>query len=1012
PQTNTAGTYGRFSINAAGAWTYTTLSALDTLDAGQVVTDVFTVTTSDGGSATVTITITGTNDVASLSSGSASLTETDAVQNTGGTLTLTDADTTAATVAPQTNTAGTYGRFSINAAGAWTYTTLSALDTLDAGQVVSDVFTVTTSDGGSATVTITITGTNDIASLSSGSASLTETDAVQNTSGTLTLTDADTTDATVVAQTNTAGTYGRFSVDATGIWTYTTSSALNQLNAGQVVSDVFTVATSDGGSATVTVSITGTNDAPTAVADTASTSEDTPISIDATANDIDLEGNVLTVLSVTQGAHGSVSVVGGAILYTPDANFHGADSFSYLVSDGQGGGATATVSVTVTPVNDLPQATDDMASVAEDTPLTGSVAGNDSPSGDGGNVWSLVDGPGHGSLVLAGDGSFRYTPDPDFHGTDSFTYALTDADGERVTAVATIVVTPVNDAPVMAGGASVALNIAENTSLVTTLGATDVDRPAQALAYSIVGGADQALFSVDALTGELRFIAAPDHDAPADADRDNLYELVVQVSDGLATASQTLSITVDNRNEMPQGSDGRIGMAEDGQHRFTLADFGFRDDLDKPANGLAAVQIVALPGQGVLQLAGQAVGAGEWVAASQIAAGQLVFQPAPDANGSDYAALVFRVRDDGGLADGGIDTEAGTHTLRIDVAAVNDAPSISRVAFELPAGTSVVLGAAAVAVSDVDSALASLSYTVDAASAGHFEFLGSPGQVIAVFSQADLVAGRVVFVHDAANVAPVVVLHASDGQAGSDPVTATITLQVSAPATPTGPAVTPPTSPVTVVTPVVTKPVDAEKPTKSPATVSRSAAPEAAAATPASPGVEPGVLGQDAAGNADTGSASRNRSQLVSGALRLDREPIRLTLGGGLDGPLMDFMLRSDSLGATTSSSASLRVAEGNLKDSLQDKDGEVDVRVVLQAIELTGVALSVGAVWWATRAGALVASLLVSVPAWRSFDPLMVLGPEDEDDRDWAGVMDDRAVQDEMGIADVFDAKSGEVRS
>ena len=148
----------------------------------------------------------------------------------------------------------------------------------------------------------------------------------------------------------------------------------------------------------------------------------------------------------------------------------------------------------------------------------------------------------------------------------------------------------------------------------------------------------------------------------------------------------------------------------------------------------------------------------------------------------------------------------------------------------------------------------------------------------------------------------------------------------------------------------------------------------------------------------------------MGGALGLDREPIRLTLGSGLDGPLMDFMLRSDSLSAATSSSASLRVAEGNLKEALQDKKGEVDVRVVLQAIELTGVALSVGAVWWATRAGALVTSLLVSVPAWRSFDPLMVLGPEDEDDRDWAGVMDDRAVQDEMGIADVFDAKSGEV--
>lgn len=120
----------------------------------------------------------------------------------------------------------------------------------------------------------------------------------------------------------------------------------------------------------------------------------------------------------------------------------------------------------------------------------------------------------------------------------------------------------------------------------------------------------------------------------------------------------------------------------------------------------------------------------------------------------------------------------------------------------------------------------------------------------------------------------------------------------------------------------------------------------------------------------------------------------------------MDFLLRGDGLVATTGSAASaLRVGDGGQRDALQERDGEVDVRVVLQAIELTGVALSVGAVWWATRAGALVASLLVSVPAWRNFDPLMVLGPEDENDRDWAGVMDDQAVQDEMGIAEVFDA-------
>jgi hypothetical protein len=206
----------------------------------------------------------------------------------------------------------------------------------------------------------------------------------------------------------------------------------------------------------------------------------------------------------------------------------------------------------------------------------------------------------------------------------------------------------------------------------------------------------------------------------------------------------------------------------------------------------------------------------------------------------------------------------------------------------------------------------------------------------------------------------------------------------------------------------VTKPADTDKTTKAPTTVNRPGLLDgvAPAIKPASPGDGPVTLAPDGAGITDP--ASRMRNQGVGGTLRFERAPVRLSLGGGLDGPLLDFMLRGDSLATTSSTSASLRVAESGLREGLQGKDGEVDVRVVLQAIELTGVALSVGAVWWATRAGALVASLLMSAPAWRSFDPLMVLGPEDEDDRDWARAIDDQAAQDEMGIADVFDTRTG----
>ena len=135
-----------------------------------------------------------------------------------------------------------------------------------------------------------------------------------------------------------------------------------------------------GGSATATVSITVTaaNDAPAAADDTATTGEDTAVGIAVLANDTDLDGDSLTVTGVSAAAHGSaVANADGTIAYTPAANYTGADSFSYTIGDGHGGSATATVSVTVSPVNDGPAAVNDAATTAEDTAVSIAVLAND-----------------------------------------------------------------------------------------------------------------------------------------------------------------------------------------------------------------------------------------------------------------------------------------------------------------------------------------------------------------------------------------------------------------------------------------------------------------------------------------------------------------------------------------------------------------------------------------------------------------------------------------------------------
>ncbi len=235
-----AGTYGNFTFNAStGAWNYTLdIAKSDPLAQGQVAHDKLTVKSLDGtATQIIDVTITGSNDAAVIAGTStASLTETNAALTASGHLVATDVDNSTAFNA-QTGVAGSngYGTFSVNASGNWTYTTNSAHNEFVGGQNYTDSFTVTTADGTAQLVTVTIAGTNDAAVITGAStASLTETNAVLSTSGQLNATDADSS-AAFNAQTGVTGShgYGTFSVDASGHWTYTTSSAHDEFVGGQ-----------------------------------------------------------------------------------------------------------------------------------------------------------------------------------------------------------------------------------------------------------------------------------------------------------------------------------------------------------------------------------------------------------------------------------------------------------------------------------------------------------------------------------------------------------------------------------------------------------------------------------------------------------------------------------------------------------------------------------------------------------------------------------------------------------
>src|SRR5437870_4767189 len=142
-QAATAGTYGTFAIDSAGAWTYTASSAHNEFAAGSTYSDTFSVASADGTLTAVTINGLGINAAAVLSAATTKLPETnlDADISTAGTLTISDVDSPATFVA-QAATAGTYGTFAIDSAGAWTYTASSAHNEFAAGSTYSDTFAV------------------------------------------------------------------------------------------------------------------------------------------------------------------------------------------------------------------------------------------------------------------------------------------------------------------------------------------------------------------------------------------------------------------------------------------------------------------------------------------------------------------------------------------------------------------------------------------------------------------------------------------------------------------------------------------------------------------------------------------------------------------------------------------------------------------------------------------------------------------------------------------------------
>lgn len=454
---------------------------------------------------------------------------------------------------------------------------------------------------------------------------------------------------------------GTLILNTDGTFTYTPNE-----NFHGVDSFVYEVTDGNGGTAQATVNITvdSVADTPIANADTYNVSEDGSLSTTlingVLVNDSDGDGDTLTVnvVPVIDVSHGILVLsADGTFTYTPDANFHGIDSFTYEIDDGNGGVAQATATITVTGVTDLTTDSENEI-VDEDNPLASTVTTGDSTTSGGALSYSLVSGPSHGTFSSAINpvtGAYTYQPNADYVGSDSFQYLVTDsASGESAVETVSITVNPVvdltsmDDALIVAYDTLTAGDVSLNDTTTSSGGDVNLtftkltDPTNGALVFNSDGTYTYDPTGIGVLGGV-----------------DSFTYLVTDPASG-ESATQTVNLTINPANTPPEGTDNAATIDEDTAYTLLVADFGFSDVVE--GDTFNGVRIDTLPALGALTLAGVAVTASQIISAASIIAGDLVFTPSPDAHGTPYDNFTFSVRD----SAGSIDTVPNTFTLNVD----------------------------------------------------------------------------------------------------------------------------------------------------------------------------------------------------------------------------------------------------------------------------------------------------------------------------------------------------------
>ncbi|NLG28350.1 MAG: tandem-95 repeat protein [Chloroflexi bacterium] len=282
-----------------------------------------------------------------------------------------------------------------------------------------------------ATVSISVAAVND-----APVASAQPVETAQDTAVAITLTASDVEGDALSYAVVTPPTHGALSGEAPNV-TYTPAS-------GYLGTDSLAFVANDGqvdsAAATVSITVAPVNHAPEAFGQSVATDEDTPLSITLTGYDQD--GDTLSFVIQSQPSKGTLSGAGATRTYTPNTNYSGADAFTFAVIDGTLTSAAATVSISVTAVNDAPVANGQSVTTAADTPVAITLTGSD-VEGDA-LTYRVVSGPASGTLSGAAP-SLTYTPNAGYSGADSLSFVANDGQVDSAAATVSITVTPAGD---------------------------------------------------------------------------------------------------------------------------------------------------------------------------------------------------------------------------------------------------------------------------------------------------------------------------------------------------------------------------------------------------------------------------------------------------------------------------------------------------------------------------------------------------------------------------------------